>query len=75
MKKKLQKALRRAYRQGRKEGFDHGLNVANMIYANIAADLVQKNDTIEQKNVELKAEIEKLNSELILGEDEDGCTD
>lgn len=57
MKKKLQKALRRAYRKGRKDGFDHGFNTAMMIYNEVAADL--------------KREIEELNSEIILGEEDE----
>jgi len=57
MKKKCEKALRRAYRKGRKDGFDHGFNTAMMIYTEIAADL--------------KREIEELNSELILGQEEE----
>ena len=52
MKKKCEKALSRA----RKKGFDHGFEVAKMIYNEIATDL--------------KREIEQLNSELILGEEE-----
>lgn len=57
--KRCDKALRKAYRKGRKDGFDHGFEVAKMIYNEIAADL--------------KREIEQLNSELILGEeDNDG---
>ncbi len=54
--KRCDKALRKAYRKGRKDGFDHGFNVAKMIYNEVAADL--------------KREIEQLNSELILGEED-----
>ena len=62
MKEKIKKAIRRAYRKGRKEGFDHGFNTAKMIYEQIAID--------QQR------QIEALNSELILGEeDDDGNTD
>jgi len=62
MKKRCEKALRRAYRKGRKDGFDHGFNTAMMIYNEITADL--------------KREIEELNSEIILGgEEEDVDTD
>ena len=56
MKKKCDKAIRRAYRKGREKGFDHGVNVAKMIYTEIV--------------VALKQELERLNSELILGEEE-----
>ena len=57
MKKKCDKALRRAYRKGRKDGFDHGFNTAKMIYEAIV--------------VEQQRAIEQLNTELILGEEED----
>lgn len=57
MKEKIKKALKRAYRRGRKEGFDKGFNTARMIYEQIAVDQ--------------KREIEELNSELILGQEED----
>lgn len=56
MKKKCDKAIRRAYRKGRREGFDHGFNTAKMIFSEIATDL--------------KRQLEELNSELILGEEE-----
>ena len=55
---------KKAYRKGRKDGFDHGFNTAKMIFAEVAADAVRK-------AVELKRQIEELNSELILGEEED----
>ena len=55
--KRCDKALRKAYRKGRKDGFDHGFNVAKMIYNEVATDL--------------KREIEQLNSEIILGEEDD----
>ena len=54
---KMKKALRRAYRKGRKDGFDHGLAVAQMIYNEIV--------------IELKRQLEELNTELIMGEEED----
>ena len=57
MKQKIKKALRRAYHKGRKEGFDKGFAVAKMIFEEIA--------------VAQQIEIEKLNSELILGEEEE----
>ena len=57
MKEKIKKALRKAYRRGRKDGFDHGFNTAKMIYEAIA--------------VEQQRAIEQLNSELILGEEEE----
>lgn len=57
MKKRCDKALRRAYRKGRKEGFDHGFNTAKMIYNAIAVDL--------------KRQIEELNTELIMGEEQE----
>ena len=62
MKKKCDKAIRRAYRKGRKDGFDHGFQTAQMIFENLVVDL--------------RMQIEELNSELILGEEEDdGDTD
>lgn len=57
MARKIKKKLKKAYRKGRKEGFDHGFNTAKMIYNAIAVDL--------------KRQIEELNTELIMGE-EDG---
>ena len=59
--KRCDKALRKAYRKGREDGFDHGFNVAKMIYNEIAVDL--------------KRELEQLNSELILGEEEEDDAD
>lgn len=64
MKQKIKKALRRAYRKGRKDGFDHGFNTAKMIFEAITADAVQKVK-------DLKQEVEELNTEIIMGEDED----
>ena len=61
MKKKCDKALRRAYRKGRKDGFDHGFNLANMIHSAVTAELIRQH----------QQEIEQLNSELILGEKEE----
>lgn len=59
---KAKKKTKKAYHRGREEGFDRGLSVAKMIY----------NDVV----VELKIEIEKLNSEIILGDEDDGlCED
>ena len=57
MKKKCEKALRRA----RQEGFDHGFNTAKMVFSEIVATLVEK----------YRREIEALNSEIILGEEEE----
>lgn len=57
MKEKIKRAIRKAYRKGRKEGFDHGFEVAKMIFTETAA--------------ELKRQIENLNSEIILGEEEE----
>jgi len=57
MKEKIKRAIRKAYRKGRKEGFDRGFNTARMIFQEVA--------------VNQQREIEKLNSELILGEEED----
>lgn len=54
---KDKKAIRKAYHKGRKDGFDRGLSVGKMLYEEIA--------------LELKIEIEKLNSEIILGEEDD----
>ena len=63
--KKCDKAIRRAYRKGREDGFDHGFNVAKMVYTEITADLIRQR--------------EELNSEIIMKdseeEDEDGDTD
>ena len=57
MKRKIKKMLRRAYRKGRVKGFDKGFAVAKMIFEEIA--------------IAQQREIEKLNSELILGEEEE----
>ena len=57
MKKNCEKQLRKAYRKGRKDGFDHGFSVAEMIYNEVVADL--------------REQIEELNSEIILGEEDD----
>ena len=57
MKEKIKRAIRKAYRKGRKEGFDHGFNTARMIFQEVA--------------VNQQREIEALNSELILGQEED----
>lgn len=57
--KRCDKALRKAYRKGRKDGFDRGFNTARMVY--------------EEMAVQQQREIERLNSEIILGgEDNDG---
>lgn len=61
MKKECDKAIRRAYRKGREDGFDHGVNVTKMIYSEMTAELIRKH----------QREIEQLNSELILGEEEE----
>ena len=53
---KNKKKIKKAYHRGREEGFDHGLNVAKMVYAEEVANLVR--------------EIERLNSEIILGDDD-----
>lgn len=50
------KKLRKAYRKGRKEGFDSGFNMAKAIFATIEAELIRT--------------IESLNSEIILGDEE-----
>lgn len=57
MARKIKKRLKKAYRKGRKEGFDHGFNTAKMIYNEIAVDL--------------KRQIEQMNTEFIIGEEED----
>ena len=57
MKEKIKRAIRKAYRKGRKEGFDKGFSVARMVYEMIAVDL--------------RRQLEKLNSEIILGEEEE----
>lgn len=53
---KAKKKIKEAYHRGREEGFDKGLQVAKMIYADAVADLVR--------------EVERLNSEIILGDDD-----
>lgn len=55
--RKVRKMIRRAYRKGRKDGFDKGLAVAGMLYADIVAEKIR--------------EIERLNSEIIMKEEED----
>jgi len=55
--KKVKKEIRKAYLKGREEGFDKGFHTAKMIFEEIA--------------IAQKIEIEKLNSELILGEEEE----
>ena len=57
MKRKIKKKIRKAYRKGRREGFDKGFAVAKMVFEEIA--------------IAQQREIEKLNSELILGEEEE----
>ena len=54
--KKYNKALKKAYRQGRQEGFDRGFRVAKALFEDFATDL--------------KAEVEELNSEIILGQED-----
>ena len=66
MKKK--KAIRKAYRRGRKEGFDKGFNTARMIFEAVTADAVGK-------AVDLKLQIEEMNSEFILGDEEEEVED
>ena len=61
MNKHCEKEIRRAYRKGRKDGFDHGMAVANAIYAEVTADLIAQH----------QQEIEALNSEIILGQEEE----
>ena len=58
------KKLKKAYRKGRKEGFDHGFNTAKMIFTEIAVEQ-------EKKLMELRVQIEELNNEIILGEEEE----
>ena len=53
----MTKGEKKAYRKGRKDGFDHGINVAKMIYNEIV--------------VALKREIEALNSEIIVKNSEE----
>ena len=57
MGKKSKKKEKKAYLKGRKDGFDHGFNTAKMILSHIAVDL--------------KRQVEQLNSEIILGEEGD----
>jgi len=64
---KGKKKIKRAYYKGREEGFDRGLNVAKMVYADAVAEIVLENDALHR-------EIEKLNSEIILG-DRDGLSE
>lgn len=63
--KRCDKALRKAYRKGRKEGFDKGFKMAKTIFAEVAAMM------IEDVKMEYRREIEALNSELILGTEEE----
>ena len=68
MKKNCEKALRHA----RQKGFDQGFKMAKTIFAEAAAMM------IEDIKMKYRQEIEALNSELILGneeEDEDVDTD
>lgn len=51
------KKKKKAYLKGRKDGFDHGFNVAKMIFADIVVDLLRQK--------------EELNNEIILGEEEE----
>ena len=55
------KKKKKAYLKGRKDGFDHGFNVAKMIFAAIVADLLRQK--------------EELNNEIILGEEEESDGD
>lgn len=61
MKKKCEKALSRA----RKKGFDHGFKMAKAVFSEVAAAMIA--DLIEKH----QREIEALNSELILGTEEE----
>lgn len=65
MKKKCEKALRHA----RQKGFDQGFNMAKAVFSEVAAAMIA--DLIEKH----QREIEALNSELILGQDEEGEED
>ena len=65
MKKNCEKALRHA----RQKGFDQGFKMAKTIFAEAAAMM------IEDVKMEYRREIEKLNSELILGQEEDEDVD
>lgn len=53
----MNKKKKKAYLKGREEGFDKGFSVAKMVYEQIA--------------VYLRLQIEELNSQIILGEEED----
>jgi len=66
----MNKKEKKAYRKGRKEGFDKGFNTAKMIFEAVAVDAIQK-------AIDLKIQIEEMNSEFILGDEEedDGNTD
>ena len=57
----LLKLLQECYLKGRKEGFDHGFNVAKMVYTDVANDL--------------KRQVEELNSEIIFGKQEEDDDD
>ena len=56
--KKCEKALRRA----RQKGFDEGFKLAKAVFAEIVANLIEEH----------RKEIEELNTQIIMGDEDDG---
>lgn len=58
MKKNCEKALRHA----RQKGFDEGFKLAKAVFAEIVANIVEEH----------RREIEELNTQIIMGDQDDG---
>lgn len=58
MKNKCEKALRHA----RQKGFDEGFKLAKAVFAEIVANLIEEH----------RREIEELNTQIIMGDEDDG---
>lgn len=58
MKKNCEKALRHA----RQKGFDEGFKLAKAVFAEIMANLIEEH----------RREIEELNTQIIMGDEDDG---
>ena len=58
MKKNCEKALRHA----RQKGFDEGFKLAKAVFAEIMANLIEEH----------RREIEELNTQIIMGDQDDG---
>lgn len=56
--KKCEKALRHA----RQKGFDEGFKLAKVVFAEIMANLIEEH----------RREIEELNTQIIMGDEDDG---